>query len=786
MPRSFIRSLLLIVCLALILPIGALSASAENAAAPLSPPQTAEQMRQRLFEAQMALMSGDNAEAVIAIQDAEALYADLHALIGAADADGATAARITDAIASARAAIDADSTTTLALARAAMWTALLDASTQIVASALTDADATTAAIWLPLREYRVATRFTRPTADATLALSAFAVGTLNADAAWSVIRADLLDTYQAQMTAAFTAADEANRSGFALRRAEEVGLAAGYFTILADSFAEQRGAESLSGAQTAFAALTDAALTRDELAYADARTAVESVLVGFRAVPLSDEELARRAGQFSRYLTLVPIEYGRGVRDGVITNDIEIQEALTFHGGAVAAYADLEVALSATDPDAAAQIDALLIQALDQIRAVVPPSELETTIAAINETAATVIPAEWLAGTTGSDVDVVLAILDQIDAAVVGGDYRAAESARLEAYALLELGFEQRLVGFAPEMAARIESYFWQGTADQPGLSVLLASSAPIGAVRDGLTILETGLGEARLLLGAGNQAPGAVVGNAAIIVFREGLEGVLILASLLASLRAADQVRYRRPLVIGAILAFGATALVWWGATSLLTVLLPFGERLEAVVSLIAIGVLLLITNWFFHKTYWTGWMANFHARKRQLVTGAVAVSVGQAVGLVLLGFTSVFREGFETVLFLQSLVLEAGTSVVLQGVAIGLVGTAIVGVITFALQVRLPYKKMLIITGIMISAVLMVMVGNTAHVLQSVGWMPITPINGLYLPFWMGQWFGVFATWEGVLLQFMAGAFVIGSYFLAEQHTRKARMGVREVKAA
>jgi high-affinity iron transporter len=204
-------------------------------------------------------------------------------------------------------------------------------------------------------------------------------------------------------------------------------------------------------------------------------------------------------------------------------------------------------------------------------------------------------------------------------------------------------------------------------------------------------------------------------------------------------------------------------------------------GERLEAIVSLVAIGVLLLITNWFFHQVYWTGWMATFHARKRRLIGGVVAISIGQAAGLVILGFTSVYREGFETVLFLQSLVLEAGLQVVLQGILLGLLGTAIVGVLTFALQVRLPYKKMLVVTGVMIGFVLLTMVGNTVHVLQSLGWLPVTPIGGVFLPYWMGQWFGLFATVEGIALQVGATAFVLGSYFLAEYRSRKNRERAR-----
>jgi high-affinity iron transporter len=186
----------------------------------------------------------------------------------------------------------------------------------------------------------------------------------------------------------------------------------------------------------------------------------------------------------------------------------------------------------------------------------------------------------------------------------------------------------------------------------------------------------------------------------------------------------------------------------------------------------LIAIAVLLLITNWFFHKVYWNGWIANFHTKKRQLISG----SVGQWLGLALLGFTSIYREGFETVLFLQALVLEAGAAVVLSGVALGLGGTLLVGFIVFALQAKLPYKKMLIVTGVMIGAVLLQMVGNTVHVLQVVGWMSIHPIRWLELPYWVGMWFGLYATWEGIGLQIGAAVFVIGSYLLAERVQHRA----------
>lgn len=748
-----------------------------NAAAQISlnPPQAVENIRQVLFDAQVALMSGDNEAAVSAVQEGEQLYRDV---LSAPIANAATILneRVLARFTAMKDAGHESDLLAFAALRGQIWADLLNSSSQAVYAAIADGDSGTAARWLALRDFRLSTRFSRPGADATLAVRAFQNRTMSPENVEEAVRADLLDTYQAQLMASLLDADEAGDRGFAMRRAEEAGLAAGYFDILAAAYGEQRGETALTEARESFAALVTAAILDDNAAFAQAREQIAEVLTGFRAAPLSSGEIARRAGQLVRFISLVPIEYARGVRNGVVTSDIEIQEAVTFHQGAVAAYTDIGDTLADYDPQAAARIGELLAQAQTQIREIADPAALQATTDEAMQLLTATIPAEWLKSTSGSDIDVILSILDQVATAAAQGEYQLAESARLEAYALLELGIEQRLRGFAPDLAVQVESLFWQGTTEYTGLAVLLANRAAIGDIRATLVQLEAELHNAQRVL-AGNSAPAAVVSNAAIIVFREGLEAVLILASLLASLRTAEEQRYRRPLLAGAALAFLATALTWVLANSLLTVLLPLGERLEAIVSLIAIGVLLLITNWFFHKVYWTGWMANFHARKRQLVGGVITISISQTTGLMVLGFTSIYREGFETVLFLQSLVLDAGIPVVLQGVALGLLGTAAVGVVTFALQMRLPYKKMLVVTGVMIGGVLLTMVGHTVRVMQTVGWMPITPLPGVFLPYWMGQWFGLFATLQGIGLQIAAATFVIGSYFLAERQNRIRR---------
>ena len=207
---------------------------------------------------------------------------------------------------------------------------------------------------------------------------------------------------------------------------------------------------------------------------------------------------------------------------------------------------------------------------------------------------------------------------------------------------------------------------------------------------------------------------------------------------------------RLRKPILRGALLALPASALlVRRSPCSSSTQLSQYGEKLEAIVGLVAIGVLLLVLNWFFHKVYWTEWIAGHRKRCKALAgaAGGGAAAGATVAGLYVLGFTSVFREGFETVLFLQALQLESGTGIVLAGVSLGLVFTAAVGAITFALERKLPYKRMLIVTGVLISLVLVVLVGNTMRTLQGVGWVSITPID-VEFPLWMGTWLGVFPT--------------------------------------
>jgi high-affinity iron transporter len=121
--------------------------------------------------------------------------------------------------------------------------------------------------------------------------------------------------------------------------------------------------------------------------------------------------------------------------------------------------------------------------------------------------------------------------------------------------------------------------------------------------------------------------------------------------------------------------------------------------------------------------------------------------------IGLVALGFTAVYREG----------------------------------VLTFWLHHKLPYLKMLILTGALVAVVFMVMIGGTALSFMDLGWIPSHP-TPFTVPAWMGTWFEVYLYWETISAQILAGLLVVGSYVLAEhvKVRRRARRGEQPVVKA
>ncbi len=261
--------------------------------------------------------------------------------------------------------------------------------------------------------------------------------------------------------------------------------------------------------------------------------------------------------------------------------------------------------------------------------------------------------------------------------------------------------------------------------------------------------------------------SPTSVVVESGILVFREGLEAILVLAAITASLMRQPGEKWK-PIAAGSGVAFLASIATWFIVVAIISAINAPALDIQAATGLLAIVVLLIVMNWFFHRIYWTGWIAHHNRKRREIMQSGGNRTRAALIGLTMLGFSAVYREGFEIVLFLQSLRLRSDSETVLGGVLIGLGLSGIVAVLTFAAQRHLPYKKMLVLTGVLLAGVLVVMVGESVQELQQAGWISTTSV-GIAIPDWVGVWFATFPNLEGLTAQLLAAVLVFGSYVAA-----------------
>ena len=276
------------------------------------------------------------------------------------------------------------------------------------------------------------------------------------------------------------------------------------------------------------------------------------------------------------------------------------------------------------------------------------------------------------------------------------------------------------------------------------------------------------------------------------ILVAREGLECILVLAVLATGLRDKNR-KYWRPIEAGAGLGFLAVIITWFGAVTIVTDLSAnYGAlTIQAATGLLAVVVILVEIDWLVHGVYWSEWIKMHTKTKRSLISEASRMSKNSRrilIGLVLVGFDPVYREGFEVVIFLQRYYLEMGPLVVFYGVAGGLSLTLATGYLTFLGQRNLPYKKMLVVTGILLTCVVFVMVGEEVNEMQAAGWIATTNITWMQgTPAWAELWFSIYPNVQTVVAQVLAILSVAGTFFLVRlriwNQIQKARKAGAEV---
>jgi high-affinity iron transporter len=490
---------------------------------------------------------------------------------------------------------------------------------------------------------------------------------------------------------------------------------------------------------------------------------------------LSPKDITRLERLLARFVDVIPKEYRNGVQNSAVVIPLEYKEAVQFTQQAQSLVNELAPVWRRDQHDAYEKYKPELVQKLGVLQKQIDQVQ---DLAVIQKSAADVGSilqdkfglSARRAGDKGQIIEeTALDVRDSLNnslAAAKAGHWQEAESLRLDAYTAFDSEIEIRVMPRNPTLATRTERSFLDGQ-EQPGIKALLDRGASMDELTTGYETTLKNLDECVALLKVA-VSPATISFTAFTILAREGLEAIVILAALLAGLRGAENLHIRHGIVKGALLGVVASGLTFWLSQTLVRSLIRYGEKLEAVVSVLAVIILFMVTNWVFHKMYWVGW----NAKLRDLSKSAKAVRAPfwEISALLGVGFLTVYREGFETTIFMQSLVLEGSASSVLIGVTAGFIFIATIGILIMFFGAKLPYRKLLVVTGVLVVSIMVTFLGSAVRLFQTVSWLPVHPLPGLNLPNWMGVWLGIYPSWEGILIPPLALVYVGGAWLYAK----------------
>jgi high-affinity iron transporter len=248
-----------------------------------------------------------------------------------------------------------------------------------------------------------------------------------------------------------------------------------------------------------------------------------------------------------------------------------------------------------------------------------------------------------------------------------------------------------------------------------------------------------------------------SVAVQSGLILLREGLEVILVLAALGAFLRRMAPERLGA-LAAGALgglaaslLAAGAYA-AWRGGAH--------DDTVEGLTCLAAAGLMLWTGGWMWLRSDPRAWTA---ALKRQTEQALASGRVATAIGAI--GFLAVFREGAETALFLSAVAAGEDGAVwpMLAGLGVASLGLAWLWWVVSRATLRLPLRPLFIGTSVFLLAMAARLVGAAVQEFQEQSIVTFTPDG---MPGWLGD-IGFAPSWEALILQ--VGVLVAVAAFIA-----------------
>ncbi len=466
------------------------------------------------------------------------------------------------------------------------------------------------------------------------------------------------------------------------------------------------------------------------------------------------DEAGFRAAVGAQLLAMVAAEYSEAVVEGRLRNEAEYQDAYSLltrsralllgdGGGAIPprvleALAGLALAMREIDPPTspvpAERVDALVDDARGAL--------LETAGAAYATSAA-------------DDLAPLLDALDTASAALAAGNAYEASLA-LTAFRGTWTQVEGAVKVRSAETYARVE--------DDMTVAIAALETSPQDRAASAAAIVRMRAGLAPLVETAATYG----VFDAALILLREGVEALLVVAALLAFLTKTGNGSKRIWIWAGSgagILASVVVAIVITVAFSASASAGADREILEGATGIFAAAMLVYMSWWLHSKGSLASWQRYIREK-----TGT-ALAGNSLLGLSLIAFLAVFREGAETALFYLGMAGSIALWDLVLGLLVATVTLVAIAVLVLSFGMRIPIRPFFLGTSVLVYYLALKFAGTGIHALQVAGAIPASPRS--YLPD-LGI-VGAFPTIETTLVQSLLLALTLAWLIL---HRRAERL--------
>ena len=299
----------------------------------------------------------------------------------------------------------------------------------------------------------------------------------------------------------------------------------------------------------------------------------------------------------------------------------------------------------------------------------------------------------------------------------------ASEAQQLAVTAYLE-GFETVESGLSikdAELSEEIEQ-------EMAAFRNLLRQGAPHMLVSARQAELDNMLAQAQETMAQQGLSAGGAYTSALVILLREGLEAILVLAALIAFLIKTGRRDAMPYLHAGWIAAIAAGGLTWWASVSLFTITGAMREVTEGIAALVAAVILFYVGFWMHSKTNARSW--------QRFIEGSVEKALGTSTlwSMAGLAFISVYREMFETILFYQAIWVQSdasGHGMIFAGMLSAAAALLVLGWFILKYSTRLPLRQFFAVTGAFLFLLAVIFAGKGIAALQEAGNLPHDPLH-------------------------------------------------------